>query len=187
MPVNPYLWLWASLEQILVAQLTDHVPSVCYCSLRVTVPTLWPFPTIFRLPLLFVSHETSLVIHGYRSNTTCFLKKNSFGITVWVKSGKFLRYSRGRQKGSTDTLKTVGSRAVGLQIALPVLCGPTGLTLGCNLYREGWRGCWQLPQPCPERVHLPCLPYSLLSPLSISSLLFLPLTSQVNNMLGSWP
>ena len=130
-------------------------------------------------------HNDRLFI--YRSNTTCFLKKNSFGITVWVKSGKFLRYSRGRQKGSTDTLKSVGSRAVGLQIALPVLCGPTGLTLGCNLYREGWRGCWQLPQPCPERVHLPCLPYSLLSPLSISSLLFLPLTSQVNNMLGSWP
>lgn len=130
-------------------------------------------------------HNDRLFI--YRSNTTCFFKKILLEITVWLKSGKFLRYSRGRQKGFADTFKAVGSQAVGLQIALPVLCGPTSLTLGCNLYREGWRGCWQLPQPCPVRFHLPSLPYSLLFSLSISSRIFLPLTSQVNNMLGSWP
>lgn len=129
-------------------------------------------------------HNDRLFI--YRSKTTCFWKKILLE-SQSVKSGKFLRYSRGRQKGFTDTFKSVGSWADGLQIALPVLCGPTGLTLGCNLYGEDWGVCWQLPQPCPVRFHLPSLPYSLLFSLSISSLIFLPLTLQVNNMLGSWP
>lgn len=102
-----------------------------------------------------------------------FLKKFFWNQSLsHFKSGKFLRYSGGTEKGSTNTFKSVGSWAIGLQIASPVLCGSSGLTLGSNLHRERWRGCWRLP--CHMQFHLPSPPYSLLLSLSLSSLSFLP-------------
>ena len=129
MPVNPYLWLWASLEQILVAQLTDHVPSVCYCSLRVTVPTLWPFPTIFRLPLLFVSHETSLVIHG-----THLLSALRFP------TSRGANWTSERSQAPQSYLDSKRSSGVHARCyTSPAACFPGGATAGRV------RGCSQLP------------------------------------------
>lgn len=112
-------------------------------------------------------HNDRLII--YRNNTTCFLKRFFWNQCLsHFKSGKFLRYSGGKWKASTDIFKSVGSRAVGLHIALPGLCGSPGLTLECDLYRGQER---QLPWP----YAIPSPIASLFSPpVSLSSLSFLP-------------
>lgn len=112
-------------------------------------------------------HNNRLFI--YSNNTTCFLKILLESKSEHFITGKFLRYTGDRQKGSAHVFKSVGSWAAELHRALPVLCGfPAGGRPGQHSVLRGLEGI----RSCPYQVTLPSqiTPCSLL--LSFPSLSF---------------